>query len=367
MTDPTITIAGLRARINSLLSAVQHSNRTTAERVTMFVEASSNADRLTAERDALAAQLTEVRAELVQLGGADLARDAAEDRAARLDADLAKVRAELAAAPKVCAIHSYALEGPCMTCGAPWPGAEKALRQERVEGMEKMRRISAAVGCPNSVEEVVEAVAAIKSDLASERARLAAYKERIAGLEQAADQRTRSLDAALTAERETSRGLVAQVDTWRDTWARVETIVDEAFGPFPVWPVYDTICAMERGIHDGIRAAQELAAIRDLVAPGNPQGTVVDAVRASVEWVRHEVREATEARDAAIECADRHEKARDAAVLRHREALDEIAKLRKQRKKRQMTVERRNKRDHKIKARNRVDREDIERDLRPRA
>jgi len=46
---------------------------------------------------------------------------------------------------------------------------------------------------------------------------------------------------------------------------------------------------------------------------------------------------------------------------------DEIAKLRKQRKKRQMTVERRNKRDHKIKARNRVDREDIERDLKPRA
>lgn len=44
---------------------------------------------------------------------------------------------------------------------------------------------------------------------------------------------------------------------------------------------------------------------------------------------------------------------------------DEIAKLRKQRKKRQMTVERRNKRDHKIKARNRVDREDIERELKP--
>ena len=167
MTDPTITIAGLRARINSLLSAVQHSNRTTAERVTMFVEASSNADRLTAERDALAAQLAEVRA-------------------------------ELAAAPKVCAIHSYALEGPCMTCGAPWPGAEKALRQERIEGMEKMRRISRAVGCPNSVEEVVEAVAAIKADLASERAHLAACRTRIAGLEQAADERSAEV-ARLTA------------------------------------------------------------------------------------------------------------------------------------------------------------------------
>lgn len=46
---------------------------------------------------------------------------------------------------------------------------------------------------------------------------------------------------------------------------------------------------------------------------------------------------------------------------------DEIAKLKKRQKKRQMTVERISKRDHKIKARNREDRIDIERDLRPRA
>ncbi len=46
---------------------------------------------------------------------------------------------------------------------------------------------------------------------------------------------------------------------------------------------------------------------------------------------------------------------------------DEIAKLRKLRQKRQMTIERRAKRDHKIKARNREDRIDIERDLKPRA
>ena len=127
---------------------------------------------------------------------------------------------------------------------------------------------------------------------------------------EAADQRTRSLDAALTAERETSRGLVAQVDTWRDTWARVETIVDEAFGPFPVWPVYDTICAMERGIHDGIRAAQELAAIRDLVAPGNPQGTVVDAVRSMIcRW-------STDASIARAEEAEREAAERDVRELR---------------------------------------------------
>jgi len=134
----------------------------------------------------------------------------------------------------------------------------------------------------------------------------------------AADQRTRSLDAAPTAERETSRGLVAQVDTWRDTWARVETIVDEAFGPFPVLTVYDTICAMERGIHDGIRAAQELAAIRDLVAPGNPQGTVVDAVRAL-----------RAARDAAIARAEKAEadlrKAVDAPRLAARKTPTVVA------------------------------------------
>jgi len=46
---------------------------------------------------------------------------------------------------------------------------------------------------------------------------------------------------------------------------------------------------------------------------------------------------------------------------------DEIAKLKRLQKKRQMTVERRNKRDHKIKARNREDRDDIENDLKPRA
>lgn len=128
MTDPNITIAGLRARIDSLLSAVHHSNRTTAERVTMFVEASSNADRLTAERDALAAQLAEARA-------------------------------KLDAAPKVCAIHHYEHEGPCMECGA-WPQGAR------------------------------EWFAKLRADLASERAHLAACQTRIAGLEQAADERS---------------------------------------------------------------------------------------------------------------------------------------------------------------------------------
>jgi ribosome biogenesis GTPase / thiamine phosphate phosphatase len=46
---------------------------------------------------------------------------------------------------------------------------------------------------------------------------------------------------------------------------------------------------------------------------------------------------------------------------------DEIEKLRKQRKKRQMTIERRAKRDHRIKARNREDRTDHERDQKRRS
>ncbi len=44
----------------------------------------------------------------------------------------------------------------------------------------------------------------------------------------------------------------------------------------------------------------------------------------------------------------------------------EIAKLRQQRKKRQMTIERRAKRDHRVKARNPVDRRELEQDLKPR-
>jgi ribosome biogenesis GTPase len=46
---------------------------------------------------------------------------------------------------------------------------------------------------------------------------------------------------------------------------------------------------------------------------------------------------------------------------------EEIAKLKKRRKKRQMTTERRNKRDHKVKARNQVDRRELEAELKPRA
>ncbi len=45
----------------------------------------------------------------------------------------------------------------------------------------------------------------------------------------------------------------------------------------------------------------------------------------------------------------------------------ELAKLKTRSKTRQMTVERRSKRDHKIKARNPEDRQDLEQDLRPRA
>jgi ribosome biogenesis GTPase len=44
---------------------------------------------------------------------------------------------------------------------------------------------------------------------------------------------------------------------------------------------------------------------------------------------------------------------------------EEIAELRRRRKKRQMTVERIAKRDHRVKARNQSDRRELERDLKP--
>ena len=45
---------------------------------------------------------------------------------------------------------------------------------------------------------------------------------------------------------------------------------------------------------------------------------------------------------------------------------DEIAELKRRLKKRKMTIERRNKRDHRIKARNLADRVDLENELDPR-
>ncbi len=107
---------------------------------------------------------------------------------------------------------------------------------------------------------------------------------------EAADQRARSLDAALTAEREAGKGLMAQVEQWRTVGDRLATIAGELFGPFPVQSPDEDLTAIERGAYDGIRAAQELAAIRDLVAPGNPQGTVVDAVRARIDTDRNRPR-----------------------------------------------------------------------------
>src|SRR5574343_1440727 len=104
-TDPTITIAGLRAQVATLIDHLDSANTSRGDFSSLYSQHSAKVAAAEAERDALAAQLAEVRAELVQLGGADLARDAAEDRAARLDADLAKVRAELAAQTRIAGLE----------------------------------------------------------------------------------------------------------------------------------------------------------------------------------------------------------------------------------------------------------------------
>ncbi len=59
--------------------------------------------------------------------------------------------------------------------------------------------------------------------------------------------------------------------------------------------------------HESSRLRAELAAIRDLVAPGNPQGTVVDAVRARLDAVENAQAFGIRERDAAIARAEKAE------------------------------------------------------------
>ena len=113
--------------------------------------------------------------------------------------------------------------------------------------------------------------------------------------------------------------LDAALKQWRAVGDRLATIAGELFGPFPVQSPDEDLTAIERGAYDGIRAAQELAAIRDLVAPGSPQGTVVDAVRAMIDMDRRYRDTADEDARAAIDRADKAES--ELAELRARPVL----------------------------------------------
>ena len=65
---------------------------------------------------------------------------ATESERDALAAQLAEARAALDAAPKVCAIHSYEHgPGPCMTCGAWPPGTRELIAacQTRIAGLEQ--------------------------------------------------------------------------------------------------------------------------------------------------------------------------------------------------------------------------------------
>ena len=162
----------------------------------------------------------------------------------------------------------------------------------------------------------------------------------------AADQRARSLDAVLTAEREAGKGLVAQVEQLRGDlqWARsrvkcagnVEdpcgwrglgsSVLEwEDNGETPRCPNCDEGCveidhAAEAHPECVGNDVAELAAIRDLVAPGNPQGAVVDAVRAMIDMDRRYRDTADEDARAAIDRADKADQERDAAIARAEKA-----------------------------------------------
>lgn len=147
------------------------------------------------------------------------------------------------------------------------------------------------------------------------------------GHREAADQRTRSLDAALAAEREASKGLVAQVEALR---AERDRTLKE-YGR--------SVASLRPSVED---MAAQLSAIRDLVAPGNPQGTVVDAVRADKagawERIKAENKRACDAeqavrnmeidRDAAIARAEKAERAADWMTAMHADEADAANKLR---------------------------------------
>ncbi len=134
-TDPTITIAGLRAQVESLETSLRGSLDDVAagEEVRLISEAEHAA--VAAERTALAAQLAEVRAEQTRRVAADLSRDAAEsvgaDQIAILRADLASERAHLAA------------------CRTRIAGLEAAANNHRAE-------IDAAVGQLASARQVTD-------------------------------------------------------------------------------------------------------------------------------------------------------------------------------------------------------------------
>lgn len=115
---------------------------------------------------------------------------------------------------------------------------------------------------------------------------------------EAADQRARSLDAALTAEREAGKGLVAQAEAVRADSRHHAAIAAQ-----------NATLASERdaAIAERDACAYDLRAIRDLVAPGNPQGTVVDAVRARLDAVENAQAFGIRERDAAIARAEKAE------------------------------------------------------------
>ncbi len=150
---------------------------------------------------------------------------------------------------------------------------------------------------------------------------------------EAADQRARSFESALTAEREAGKGLVAQVEQLRGDlqWARsrvkcagnvedpcgwrglgAAVLEWEDSGETPRCPNCDEGCVEIDHVAEAHpecvgNDVAELAAIRDLVAPGNPQGTVVDAVRARLDAVENAQAFGIRERDAAIARAEKAE------------------------------------------------------------
>ena len=179
-TDPTITIAGHEARIEALSEALHDAHRAFADVSTSARKMDALNAAVTAERDALAAQLAGARAEL--------SRRAADWDALALRADLASARAAL-----------------------------YRSQRDEAEIRGALAKVADAIGCGHSADAVAEAIgklAARASAAEAEAARLTAECDQARADDQQKD-RVAALEARPVLTEERLAEALTSLSTWR--------------------------------------------------------------------------------------------------------------------------------------------------------
>lgn len=177
-----------------------------------------------------------------------------------------------------------------------------------------------------SADELRLTIEHLHTRLAIARAEAESHLERIDAVERDAAVKASQRDTferALAHEREAGRGLQAQVEASHTRALAAETARDAANAREMQADAERDAAVQARDMAEAARDAHadELRAIRDLVAPGNPQGTVVDAVRARMTKMG-------DYEDIAIQRATDAERERDNAYAEIAKLRAEVAKLR---------------------------------------